>query len=197
MMMMPEDNGGPHSTREHSLDELAKGLASGTVSRRQALRLMGGALLGGVLASIPGGVALAQRGGGNTACDEFCHTAFSGREAGQCASAGARGRGPCFECTPGVGPGPSFTPECGEGETFNPTNCTCEPTTVPCPRAPGGACLGAGSICCEPPSPTGQALCCPPGSTCCHGTGSVADELRCCPPDHQCATTTSGQPICL
>jgi hypothetical protein len=44
---------------EHSLDELAKGLASGTLSRSRAIKLMGAALLGGVLASIPG-VALAH-----------------------------------------------------------------------------------------------------------------------------------------
>jgi hypothetical protein len=39
---------------EHSLDALARGLADGTVSRRKALRLMGGVLLGGTFASIPG-----------------------------------------------------------------------------------------------------------------------------------------------
>jgi hypothetical protein len=40
--------------RESSFDELARGLASGRLSRRKALRLMGVALLGGVMASIPG-----------------------------------------------------------------------------------------------------------------------------------------------
>jgi hypothetical protein len=44
---------------ELSLDELAKGLASGTLSRGKALRWMGGALLGAALASFPG-VALAN-----------------------------------------------------------------------------------------------------------------------------------------
>ena len=39
---------------ERSLDELAKGLASGTLSRGKALRWMGGALLGAALASFPG-----------------------------------------------------------------------------------------------------------------------------------------------
>jgi hypothetical protein len=39
---------------ERSFDELASGLASGTLSRGKALRLMGAALVGGVLASIPG-----------------------------------------------------------------------------------------------------------------------------------------------
>ena len=77
------------------------------------------------MASIPG-VALAQEAGGNSACDEFCHENFSGRAAGTCTSAGARGRGPCYECTPGIGPGPHFTPECEPNEEFNPETCTCE-----------------------------------------------------------------------
>jgi hypothetical protein len=38
----------------HSLDDVAKDLASGTVSRRQALKLIGAALVGAVLALIPG-----------------------------------------------------------------------------------------------------------------------------------------------
>ena len=42
-----------------SLDELAKGLATGTLSRGKAIRLVGGALLGAALASLPG-VALAD-----------------------------------------------------------------------------------------------------------------------------------------
>ena len=39
---------------ELSLDELAKGLATGTLSRGKAIRWMGGALLGAALASLPG-----------------------------------------------------------------------------------------------------------------------------------------------
>ncbi len=39
---------------ENSLDELAKGLANRSVSRRGALKLVGGTILGGLLASIPG-----------------------------------------------------------------------------------------------------------------------------------------------
>jgi hypothetical protein len=46
--------------RESSFDELAKGLASGTLSRRKALRLMGAALVGGVFASVPGGAFAAR-----------------------------------------------------------------------------------------------------------------------------------------
>ena len=44
---------------DHPLDEVAKSLATGTVSRRQAVRWMGGALLGSVLAIVPGVEAFA------------------------------------------------------------------------------------------------------------------------------------------
>jgi hypothetical protein len=44
----------PQGGVELSLDELAKGLASGTLSRGKAIRWMGGALLGAALASVPG-----------------------------------------------------------------------------------------------------------------------------------------------
>jgi len=138
----------PDPRGESSFDELAKGLANGTMSRRQALRWMGGALVGGVLASIPG-VALAQEGG-NSACDEFCHANFSGRAAGQCTSAGARGTGPCYECTPGIGPGPNFVPDCLPGYEINPETCQCVETdctgsaefcTSRFPCGPDNACL--------------------------------------------------------
>jgi len=45
--------------RERSFDELARGLANGSISRRRALRLMGAALVGGTLGSL-GGVAAAD-----------------------------------------------------------------------------------------------------------------------------------------
>jgi hypothetical protein len=44
----------PRPGIDTSFDELAKGLASGRVSRGKALRLVGGALLGAALASVPG-----------------------------------------------------------------------------------------------------------------------------------------------
>jgi hypothetical protein len=88
-----------------SLDELAKGLASGTLSRGKALRLMGGALVGAALASVPGVTWAAFPNGGNSACAQFCTQAFlPGREREQCISQGARGAGPCYECTRGDWP---------------------------------------------------------------------------------------------
>jgi hypothetical protein len=41
-------------TEGHSFDELAKGLANNTISRRQAFKWFGVAIAGGLVASIPG-----------------------------------------------------------------------------------------------------------------------------------------------
>jgi hypothetical protein len=43
------------------LDDLARGLASERISRGQALKRIGAALLGGVLASVPMGAAFARQ----------------------------------------------------------------------------------------------------------------------------------------
>ena len=63
--MQPHDDGSGHvhshqgRTEDHSFDALTKGLANGSISRGRAIKLMGTALLGGVLVSIPG-MALAD-----------------------------------------------------------------------------------------------------------------------------------------
>ena len=51
---MPAEDYEKSRSRTHSFDRLAKGLASGKVSRRGALRLFGAALFGGLLAGVPG-----------------------------------------------------------------------------------------------------------------------------------------------
>jgi hypothetical protein len=72
--------------RERSFDELARELASGRLSRGKALRLMGAALVGSALASIPG-IALAQDPcpEGQTLCGERCvNLQRSERHCGSC-----------------------------------------------------------------------------------------------------------------
>jgi hypothetical protein len=178
----------PDPRGETSLDELAKGLANGTISRRQALRWMGGALAGAALASVPG-VAFAAEGG-NSACDEFCHANFSGRAAGQCTSAGAHGTGPCYTCTPGIGPGPNFTiPPCSPNEVFNPQTCACA-------CAEGfETCQGA----CVPVCPTGtqrnpETCLCEggPNPECAGATCQTFVECSSGNPDCVCVTTEPG-----
>jgi hypothetical protein len=157
-----------------SFDELAKGLATGAVSRRKALRWMGGTLVGAVLASVPG-VAQAQRedDDGPSACARFCTGLFPpGLERAQCLQQGAQGGGPCYECTPGVGIGPHWEGfQCGCNEQFNFETCECECPSVyqTCggrcifcsPRFPNlnpttCECEPAGPEVCDPPCPSGQ-----------------------------------------
>src|SRR5215211_4272945 len=58
-MTTDEEHYESRSTHEHSFDELAKGLARENLTRRDALKWAGAALVGGLLSAIPG-VALAK-----------------------------------------------------------------------------------------------------------------------------------------
>jgi hypothetical protein len=126
---------------EHSFDELARGLASGTLSRRKALRLMGAALVGSALASIPG-VALAADEGGNRECVRFCKENFPlGPERSECISAGARGEGPCFDNGGGGGGCTTELASCLD-ESGGPGYCCCGDfnNCICCPAAGNRVC---------------------------------------------------------
>ena len=146
-MEAAERNGGGHSHQQGtssavdlSFDEVALEFAGG-VSRGKALRLLGGALVGAALASVPGAAWAAE--GGNSACAKFCRRHFlPGRERGECISAGARGEGPCFEC----GERPCF--ECVSDEVECSTAEVCGCTCV------GNKCTGTvNCVCCRPGGP--------------------------------------------
>src|SRR5215213_8308633 len=69
-----------------SFDELTKGLATGAVSRRKALRWMGSALVGAALASVPG-VAWAACPEGQTRCGDRCvNLQTNERHCGSCSN---------------------------------------------------------------------------------------------------------------
>ena len=167
----------PDPRGETSLDELAKGLANGTISRRQALRWMGGALVGGVLASIPG-VALAQQGG-NSYCAHYCTQAFPpGQERGQCISDAAHGTGACFACgqeDPCAGQTAcgendcSTVPLVGAGQCFCHQPIFCD-FAQPCQ---GQEDCGAGFMCAN--SCCGEPLCLPECGNCVEGTFCMTD----------------------
>jgi hypothetical protein len=113
-------------TTNRYFDELATGLASGSLSRRKALRLMGAALVGGALASFPGVALAAVPNCGGRPCPPLK----------VCRRGGGR---PRCEC-------PAVT--C-IGGTVNQTTCLCE-----CPgnlRPVGGHC-----VCLERPCAPGQ-----------------------------------------
>jgi len=79
-------HGLPQGGGDLSLDELAKGLATGTLSRGKALRLMGAALVGGALASIPG-IAMAKPKPAGSKCNRNHQCASGNCEGGTCAAA--------------------------------------------------------------------------------------------------------------
>lgn len=85
------DNAREYTTEEYSFDNLAKGLAGGTISRGRALKLMAGAILGGGVLTLLPGVARAVETDASQGCpngqrainDNRCPTnSCSGRERG-------------------------------------------------------------------------------------------------------------------
>ena len=139
--------------RDHSFDELTRGLASGTLSRGKALRLMGAALVGGALASIPG-IAGAKPKPAGAKC-KHDHQCASGTcsSTGTCAAACVSDGGACtadgeccsrlcVEVREGVRVCAAAPPIC---DPPCPANCSCDfaadgtTTCIGCP--PGLPCL--------------------------------------------------------
>jgi hypothetical protein len=161
----------PAPRGQTSFDELAKELAEGKLSRRNALRWIGGTLVGSLLASIPG-VALATPQGeppggqncppGRDKCQGDCVDRSSdSNHCGQCRNICSQSQvcenGTCVSaspppaaCTPGTSCGPLNQGRC-------------------CPNSSGG-----GSTCaCSPPSFAPSCLSCPPGTQACVSTGGL------------------------
>ena len=119
-------------TTNRSFDELASGLASGTLSRGKALRLMGAALVGGALGSL-GGVAAAD--------DECKPVNKKCRHNQQCCSGNCEG-GKCA-CQSGqvLCGGSCVSNICTPPQTFDTSSCTCCTSN-------GVSCTG-GTQCCS------------------------------------------------
>ena len=190
----------PAPRGESSVDELAKGLASGSISRRQAVRWMGGALLGSVLAIVPGVEAFAA----------------PKPPKGRCPAGFVNCRGTCvrIESNPSHCGG-CFT-QCSPNEVCTSGQC-CAPERI----CGGSQCCGADESCCDCgdgspvccPSGTycaacGPTICCPFDQTACGGQCvsndcsccDFEDGQRCCPPDTYCAgfglCCQSGEEVC-
>ena len=80
--------------REHSFDELTRGLASGSISRGKALKLMGAALVGGTLAS------LGMREAG---ADQCKRNGKACKKDKQCCSGNCDDSGTCADAPPTCG----------------------------------------------------------------------------------------------
>lgn len=121
-------------TTESSFDELTRGLASGSVTRGKALRLMGAALVGGTLTSF--GI------GGVAAADEECKPAAKKcRKNHQCCSGTCEG-GKCAACQSGqvLCGGSCVSNSCTPPQTFDTSSCTCCTSN-------GGTCSTSGDCC--------------------------------------------------
>jgi hypothetical protein len=139
--------------RDHSFDELTRGLASGTLSRGKALRLMGAALVGGALASIPG-IASAKPNKPEGAKCNHDHQCASGQCVRGVCSGCASGSRPCGTsccpderclCASPVGGGET----CFEADTVIPGN-----TCADCTGTENPICLqGEPGVLCAKPCP--------------------------------------------
>jgi hypothetical protein len=191
--LAPEDHNHQHSENtpplvDHSVDELAKGLATGTLSRRKALRLVGAALVGGVLASIPG-VAWAQpqRPGGacRPQCPEGYTCARSPRERGQ------GGKQVFFCCSVAcVDEGGTCMPngQCCFGEIMPNGEC-CEGEVTPNGECCQGHVMFTGECCPSPMNYCSQVTC--------DASGNCVSCEVCCPAGVRCVFpgTTTNCPI--
>ena len=135
---------------EHRFDELAKELARG-LSRREALRRLGGGLAAALLAPLVSTRAWGD-GEGNSLCAHFCQSIFPpGPQRGECISAAAHGEGPCYEYGPMAPQEPLCLLESGEEVRCGPgTVCGC------------GMCYDLSSVTCCP----GEMVVCATGYAC-------------------------------
>jgi hypothetical protein len=173
--MTAEDRDGSRSGTptpvDHPLDELAEGLARGTLTRRRALRLAGAVLFGGALSAVPGMALAAPPEGRGRPCPKGevkCRDACCGPEDRCC-------RGVCtnvsfdrFNCG-------ACRNECAEGEDCcGSAGCVALDTHEHC----GGCFSGCheAEICvngtCQCPD-SGQTLC---ANVCCPQGHCVIDE---------------------
>ena len=155
---------------EGFFDELARGLADGTLTRGKALRLMGAALVGGTLGSLGIGEAGADRPG----CKRLGKNCTRDT---QCCGSLVCPSGTCQTPTPSTTETPTTT------TTETPTTTT---TAPPC----GGGCTAGTSPCC--PDQNEFSFCLDNadgmGTTCACAFGSCTDDCSTCPSDLVCVS---------
>jgi hypothetical protein len=159
---------------DHSLDELARDLATSNVSRGRVLKLMGSALLGSVLAAVPGVAWAAACPTGQTRCNDRCvnlqtNERHCGSCRNRCASNQTCCKGRCVNLQGNERHCGSCFNRCPEG-----SECV------------GGVCQAGGGC------PSGTTLCggncvstdCPSGLTLntstCQCEGDVCPNVSCC-----------------
>jgi hypothetical protein len=167
----------PMAREDGFFDDLARGLADGSLTRGKALRLMGAAVVGGTLGSLGIGEASAdpigcKRNGKNcTRGTQCCSGNCSG---GTCqAQTTTTTSTSTTSTTPGCIPAGSPTPTCDQC-----CSGTCNPGDLVCCTGVGGTC-STGGLCC-----IGSR--CDTDGTCCSDSACTTDS-DCC----------SDKPFCV
>jgi hypothetical protein len=184
---------------DHSLDEVARGLADGTISRGKALGLMGSAFLGAALASVPG-VAWAACPTGQTRCGDRCvdlqtNERHCGSCRNRCGSNQTCCKGRCVNLQRSERHCGNCSNRCAEGEE-------CVRGVCQGAGCPSGTTLCGGNCVSNCPSPqtlnTSTCQCeCPSGTTLCGGAcvsnncfgGKVINPSTC---QCECPAGTTG-----
>jgi Stigma-specific protein, Stig1 len=200
--------------REESFfDELARGLADGSVTRAKALRLMGGALVGAALASVPGVAWANDRcSQGQTRCGDRCvnlqtNERHCGSCRNRCASKQTCCNGRCVNLQQNENHCGSCSNHCAAGEECVGGVCQgggCPGTTLTegdCNCAFTCDARGAPQFICQG-NPDCTCLQTTEGSGFCGGTGACAQDACSssteCPPGWVCAAVTCcDHPICI
>lgn len=185
--------------RERSFDDLARGLANGSISRRKAIKFISAITLGGILGLSGIGTAFAK----NKTCAQWCAAVFGANTlaAGRCTSDAAHGTGLCSSCGTATLPSSvcctrnssdnctsySGASCCRSGQTC--VNGSCCANANAC----GSTCLAApcdSSQCLTCDSSTGTCVGCPSGKTCLNGSCCKPNftEESICVADSECCS---------
>jgi hypothetical protein len=168
------------TARGSSFDELAKGLATGTISRGRALKMLGAALVGASLASIPGAAW--------AACKPLLHKCMANTE---CCSRNCiknpRGNGNICGCPTGQTLCNNQCLTCTAPKVLNTSTCSCQ-----CPA--NEACTSSGGTVnastCECECPGGKVLCNGKCVTTCEAPQFLNADCQCeCSTDVGCTST--------
>jgi hypothetical protein len=145
---------------EQRFDDLARLVAQKT-SRRQVLKVLAGAAIGGLFVRSGSGLALAKGPAKGPDCHVYCDQVFGKgtTAAKQCFTDARAGNGLCYSS---CGPGGAGGTVCG-GPSYGATTC-CASGTSTCIA---GTCCANASVC---GSGTSAVCGCPSGQTCTNGT---------------------------
>jgi hypothetical protein len=192
--------------RERSFDELARGLASGTFSRRKAIKFIAATTLGGILGLSGIGTAFAK----NKTCAQWCAAVFGANTpaAGRCTSDAAHGKGLCSSCGAATPPSSVCCTRNSSNNCTSYSGASCPCDSSQCLRCDSntGTCVGCTSdetclsgSCCATSQVCGtgtSASCCPEGQECVAGVCCTSNNVS-CNADSECCSRNCVNGTCV